>query len=190
VIDFEAKYKLVRQTKDDSSPVSIAAYFDMGMNTTEFPETDENYFFEDSTTVFKYKFAHRLAYNAQVVISRKFSHKFSLQLAPVFIYENLVEPGKENHTLALTASGRFKTGINSSLIFEYGHAMNNRSSTYVDPISIGYEVGTVGHTFQLVLSSSNQFLEQKIYTENSYDYTDSYIILGFNIKRTFWRKKK
>ncbi len=187
--DFEAKYKILRQTKDNSTPVSVAAYFNTAAWTTDFPTTTENHFFTDSTTVFEYSTAHRLSYNTQIIIARKFSKSFSMQIAPVFIYHNLVDPGKENYTVAIPVSGRLKIGMNSSVIFEYAHALNNRSDDYVDPISLGVEFGTVGHTFQFVISSSQSFLEQNLYTQDSYDYNEGSFLLGFNIKRTFWRKK-
>ncbi len=187
--DFEAKYRFLRQTKDNSMPVSVVAYLNTAIWTKDYPQLTEDYFYADSTTVFNYKFAHRVSYNTQLVISRKFSNKLSLQIAPIFIYKNLALIGKENHTAVISMSGRFKLGMKAAIIFEYSHVLNNRSSDYVDPVSIGVEWATVGHTFQFVISSTQDLLEQNIYTQDSYDYTKGYFLMGFNIKRTFWRKK-
>lgn len=187
--DFEAKYRFLRQTKDNAMPISVAAYINAAIWSKDYPQLTDDYYFADSTTAFAYQFSHRMSYNTQLIVSRKFSDKFSMQVSPILIYKNLAPVGKENHTVVLSASGRFKTGMKSAIIFEYAHALNNRSTDYVDPISIGVEWATVGHTFQFLISSTQDLIEQDIYTQDSYDYTEGYFLLGFNIKRTFWRKK-
>ena len=162
----------------------------MMMRTDPFPDEPSNSFFADSTTAFEYKFSHKFSYNAQFIVSRKFGNRLSFQLAPVLIYENLVEIGRENHSIALPISGRFRFGLlSSSLIFEYAPVLTSTSEDFMDPISIGVEFGTAGHVFQLTVSSSNYILEKNLYTRPSGDYTDGEFSLGFNIKRTFWSKK-
>ncbi|MBI33121.1 MAG: hypothetical protein CMD98_04520 [Gammaproteobacteria bacterium] len=188
IYDFEMKYKILRQTKDDSSPISLAAYFNTSAYTTSFPSVPENYYFEDSTTVFEYKLDHRLSYNTQFIIARKFSNKLSLQLATVFIYQNLVPVGKDNYTFAIPVSGRYKVGVTSSILFEFIHVINNKSENHVPPFSLAYEIVSTGHAFQIVLSSTQNLTEQEIYTSDSYDYLDGKFLFGFNIKRNFWRK--
>lgn len=186
-VDAEGKYLLFRQTEDNEMPVSIAAYFNGAVGTDEFPDVPAGAYFSDSITPFSYKFPHRLSYNSQIIIGRKFTEKFSFQLAPVFIYKNLVNPGDDNYTIALPVSGIFKTGTNSSLIFEYAYRFNNRPAYNAYPLSIAWEFGTVGHIFQIVISSTNEIIEQDIYTKNSFNYLKGNFTLGFNIKRTFWR---
>ena len=189
-IDLESKYLILRQTKDHSTPVSVAGYVNIMLRTDPFPEEPPNSFFADSLTAFEYKFSHKLSYNTQLIISRKFGNRLSLQVAPVLIYENLVEIGRENHTIAVPVSGRYRFGLlNTSLIFEYASVLNNKSDDFVNPISLGVEFGTAGHVFQLIVSSSNHILEKNLYTRPAGDYTDGEFSLGFNIKRTFWSKK-
>ena len=190
-IDLGLKLNIDKQTKNNIVPVSIAMYINAAVNTEEFPSIDTNTFFVDGITPFKYVFNHRLSYNYQLIISRKFSHAFSMQIAPAIIYNNLAVAGKDNHTIAAPISGRVKVGITSSILFEYTALLNNLSENdHLNPASIAYEIATVGHVFQIVISSSNHLLEKDNYSNESLDYLDGDLLLGFNLKRTFWSKKK
>lgn len=189
VFDFEAKYKLFRQ-KEIGSPLSVTLYFNTAVLTREFPEVGPNEFFEDLETPFKFEFSHRLTYNTQLLLSKKIGEKVSLELNQSFIYKNLVDPGNNNLVFVTTLGGKLKTGLTSSIIFEFTRKFNNRRNNYKDPISIGYEIGTVGHAFQMFISTSNEILEQAIYFSQPLDYTSGKLLLGFNIKRTFWNGNK
>jgi hypothetical protein len=194
-VDGEIKYLLFRQTEDNHMPVTAVLYFNAAMRTSRFPKVSEYAYYGDGITPFRYRdtwgnfFAHRFAYCSELICSRKFSEKFSMQVAPVLVYKNLVIPGNENKTLAVPVSIMFKTGLNSSLTAEYAHRFNNRPNEGIYPLSIAWEVGTTGHIFQLVLSSSSELVEQEIYFKDSYNYTKGNFSLGFNIRRTFWKKK-
>lgn len=185
VYDLEGKYKVLSQ-KETGMPVSAAVYFNVGYSSREFPEVGPNEFFPDLETPFEYKFAHRLSYNTQILLSRKFGEKFSLELNPTVIYRNLVPPGQDNFTVGGSLGGRFRTGLTSSIIFEYSSRFNNRIGNYHDPISLGFEIGTAGHAFQMFVTTTNQIIEQYIYSIEPSDYTEGQILIGFNIKRTFW----
>jgi hypothetical protein len=187
--DFEGKYLVLSQTEKGETPISVALYFNTAVSARDFPETTPNTFFADSVTLFEYSNAHRLSYNSQIIISKKINNSLSFQISPTVIYQNLVEPKNDNYTMVIPFSGRIKIGLRSSFIFEYAYVINNRNPNHLDPFSFGFEFGTAGHTFQLICTSSNYMLEQNLYTnKSSYDYLDKKFALGFNIKRTFWRK--
>jgi hypothetical protein len=188
-IDLEAKYLLAKQTTDFSMPVSIAFYFNTAVRTEDFPNLPDNVYFEDGVTPFVYKTAHRFTYNTQLIVSSKLSEKISFQVNPIFIYQNLAPPFHDNFTLVLSGGGRFKTGIRTAIIAEYAHVFNNRNNNFNDPFSVGVEFGTVGHTFQVFLSTAPRILESQIYTQSAVDITEGQFLLGFNLKRIFWRKK-
>ena len=184
VFDFEGKYRILRQ-KDGGSPISASLYFNTAVSTQSFPEVGPNEFFEDLETPFEYKFSHRLSYNAQLLMSKKISDNISLELNPTIIYKNLVDPGNKNLVFATSFGGRIKTGLTSSILFEFTKKFNNRNN-YTDPISLGFEIGTAGHSFQMFITTSNQIIEQAMYFSEPLDYTDGELLLGFNLKRTFW----
>ena len=189
-IDVEAKYVLLKQTADNSSPLSIAIFNNTGINTEQFKNYGSNAFFSDSITPFQNKFSHRVNYVTELILSRKFSDKLSLQLSPTIVYKNLILGLVENHfTFVLPFSGRFQYSFGSAILFEYAHKLNNRSDLALDnPFSIGFEFGTAGHVFQVFMSNSYYLREANIYTLEPYDFYQSpnEFVLGFNIRRVWW----
>lgn len=189
-IDVEAKYVLLKQAADNSSPLSIAIFNNTGINTEQFKNYGSNAFFSDSITPFQNKFSHRVNYVTELILSRKFSDKLSLQLSPTIVYKNLVLGLVENHfTFVLPFSGRFQYSFGSAILFEYAHKLNNRSNLALDnPFSIGFEFGTAGHVFQVFMSNSYYLREANIYTLEPYDFYQSpnEFVLGFNIRRVWW----
>jgi hypothetical protein len=188
-VDGEIKYLLFRQTENNKMPVTVVAYFNAALKTGSFQKVSQHAFFSDGITPFEYKFNHRFAYCYELICSRKFSEKYSMQVTPVWLYKNLVSPGFENQTLSLLVSIMYKIGLNSSLTAEYAHRFNNRPADGHYPLSVAWEMGTTGHIFQLVLSSSSELVEQEIYFKDGYNYPKGNFALGFNIRRIFWNKK-
>jgi hypothetical protein len=188
--NIEVKRLILSQTTDNKMPVSIAVYADVSCMSDAFPPVPKNSYFGDGVTAFEYTFRHRLTYNSQLLISRKFGELLSVELNPVFIYRNLVAPGKDNHTFNLTTAFSIRTSKNSSILAEYAYRFNNEPINGNYPLSLGMEFGTVGHTFQIVISSARDLQEQAIYSSETTDYQKGELLFGFNIKRTFWYKKK
>ena len=188
--DVEAKYVVLKQTANNSMPISLAIFHNAGVNTEESPNYGPNAFFSDSITPFEAKFAHRLDYTTELIISRQFNDVLSLQISPTLVYKNLVIGLEEDHvTFALPFSGRIQYSFSSAILFEYAYKLNNRSDFRLDnPFSIGFEFGTAGHVFQLFMSNSYYLRESAIYTMEPYDlYESPYeFILGFNIRRVWW----
>ena len=189
-IDFEGKYVLLRQTADNSSPLSVAIFNNTGINTEPFKDYGPNAFFSDSITPFENRFSHRVSYTTELILSRKFSDKVSLQISPTLVYKNLVFGLKEDHfTFVVPFSGRFQYSFGSAILFEYAHKLNNRSELALDnPFSLGFEFGTAGHVFQVFMSNSYYLRESNIYTLEPYDFYQSphEFVLGFNIRRVWW----
>jgi Membrane bound beta barrel domain (DUF5777) len=186
--DLEAKYLIAKQTADFKMPVSIAAYFNTAIRTEDYPNLPKNAYFVDGITPFVYKTSHRFAYNTQLIISSKLSDKISVQVNPIFIYQNLVAPEHDNFTLVLSGGGRYKFGLRSAIIAEYAYVFNNRDDEFNNPFSLGVEFGTAGHTFQVFVSSASKILESQIYTTSAVNVSEGEFLIGFNLKRVFWRK--
>lgn len=187
--DLEAKRIILTQTTDNHVPVTVAAYVDAACMSDAFVPVSKNAYFGDGVTPFENKFLHRLSYNSQLIISRKFSKRISAELVPSYMYHNLVVPGNDNYTLNLTAGIAIRTTLNASFIAEYGYRFNNEPTTKNYPLSIGYEFGTPGHAFQIVVSSARDILEQQIYSTECTNYPKGEFVIGFNLKRSFWYKK-
>ncbi len=189
-IDLEGKYVLFRQTKDGTTPLSVAIFNNTGINTEEDKNYGPNAFFGDSITPYENKFSHRLTYTTELILSRQFSDKISLQLSPTLVYKNVVLGLDEDHfTFVLPFSGRFQYSFGSAILFEYAHKLNNRSESALNnPFSLGFEFGTAGHVFQVFMSNSYYLREANIYTSEPYDFFNSpnEFVLGFNIRRVWW----
>jgi len=189
-IDIEGKYVLLRQTADNSSPLSVAVFNNTGINTEPYNDYGPTAFFSDSITHFENKFSHRISYTTELIFSRKFSDNLSLQISPTLVYKNLVFGLEKNHfTFVLPFSGRFQYSFGSSILFEYAHKLNNRSSSALDnPFSLGLEFGAAGHVFKVFMSNSYYLREANIYTLEPYNFYQSpnEFVLGFNIRRVLW----
>ncbi len=189
-IDLEVKYLLTRQTKDFKMPVSAAAYLNIGWRTEKFPPVPEGGVFGGTNRPFTYKSTHRFSYNSQIILSSRLNDKLSVQVAPVFVYQNLVPAGYDNLTVTLTGGGRYKTGLISSLLFEYAYVLNNRFENFHNPFSAGIEFATAGHIFQVFLSTAARINETHIYSSSATDLSDGKFLIGFNLQRNFWKKQK
>jgi len=133
----------------------------------------------------KFSFAY------QLLIARKFSNAFSLQLMPTMIHENIVyNASSSNDLFALGAGARIKLTPRSSLNFEYYYQLPGYKlpGTY-NTFSIGYEIETGGHVFQLHLSNSTGMTERTVISENYGQWGNGDIHFGFNISRAFAIKK-
>jgi len=189
--DLVGKVRLLKQTEEDEMPISVTLVADAALMSDDFLALSDRYFFADGTTPFVYRFGHRMSYSAQAVIARKFSRSFSLQVAPVSIYRNLVPIGESNHMMALSVAARLKVTTKGSILAEASPVLTGRSPGQDrPPVALAYEVATVGHVFQIVLASSQEIIDQRIYPSAVSRYDEGYMHLGFNIARTLFVKPK
>jgi len=183
VYDLGIKYKFLHQTITEKMPISMALYTNVGVSTIDFPTLVAGSTFANGKN-FSYSFAHRLSYNAQFIVSRKFSPVFSMQFAPVMIWRNLVATDEENLNLALPIGGRLRLNNKSAILFEITPKLLAKDKQM--PLALTYEIASSSaHAFQIILASTDRILEQRIYTSPVYDYTKGKFVLGFTIKRLF-----
>lgn len=174
VFDFRTKYIFIRQSESGKIPVSIGIKGDVGINTNE-----NGFSFQD-----------RLNYFSSVMIARKFSDAFSLQLTPMYSHFNTVFTGEENDHFALGVGGELHLSDRWAIIAEYYPVFGPRSDGTEDAFAIGANIETGGHVFQLFLKSSNWHSEQYIISQNTDDFWSGDIRFGFNVNRIFWFGKK
>jgi len=173
--ELTAKYKLASQ-EVNGFPVTIVGYNTMDINTKlsdeEFPAL---------------KGTDRLAFSTQLPISRKFSNTFSMELNPIYIHKNLYDPlFEEKDNFLLAAGGRYKLSNRVSLNLEYAARLNaTETSFYHNPITLGVDIETGGHIFQLLFSNS-QAMNDVSYFTNANGITEGKgIYFGFNLYRVF-----
>ena len=191
MVDLAVKARLLRQTVDDAMPVSVTGFFDAAVMTDAFPAVPENAYFADLTTPFVYEFKHRMSYRTQLIVGRRFNEVFSLQAAAAFEYRNLAPAGGENIIVAIPVSGRVKVSTKGAILFEYAPIVQGRQpANHLDPVAIAYELATLGHVFQIIIASSGEIMEQRLYTSPQVRYEKGNMLLGFNISRTLFVKPR
>jgi len=173
--DFATKYMLLPQIKD-GFPVTIAGFNSLSINNT----------LKESLYP-KLQFKDRLTYVAQLLISRKFSEKLSLEIVPSFFHQNFVEDVDQSNTqYAIGFGGRYKFAKRWSLNMDYAaHLNRDPNSLYKNPLSIGFDLETGGHVFQMHFTSSQAIDEAGYLGRTTGDWTKGDIFFGFNLARVF-----
>jgi len=171
------KYKLLRQSSGKKTmPFSLSAFGSMTINTLKNEDPD-----------IEVLFTSRLAYAFQLIFARKFSTGFTAQLSPTLIHRNLVETTDEkNDVFALGFGARHKIGKRLAINAEYIHVFPGQiADQYTNSISIGVDIETGGHVFQLHLTNSTAMIEKGFVAENTGEFFKGDIRFGFNISRVF-----
>lgn len=179
--DASLKVKILRQsTGKRKMPVSLNYFVNMGINSLQWQDEErENYF------------SSRLSYTHQLLVARKISRGISLQLMPTLNHFNLVETVEDdNDVFSLGAAGRFKLSNRISLNLEYYYLLSQQSrKDYQDSFSIGIDIETGGHVFQLHATNSAGIIEQHFIPRTEGKWLNGDIHIGFNISRAFVLKK-
>ena len=171
------KYKILRQSTGlREMPVTLAILGTSAIHTLKWAATDRENLFSS-----------RLYYVGQLIIGRKFSNGFSMQFSPTIVHRNLVKTQAEmNDVLAIGVSGRIKLNKRLSLNTEYIYVMPDQTSPiYHNSLSIGFDIETGGHVFQLHFTNSTSMIEKGFIAETVGDWGNGDIHFGFNISRVF-----
>ena len=177
-VDAFAKFKVLRQAKE-KMPVTVTALASMMIKTGPFADpTRVNYF------------SSRLYYSGQLLIARKFSEGFSMQLMPTIVHYNLAEsPNDHNDVFALGVGGRIKLSKRISLNAEYYYQLPSYMlNGTVNSLAIGFDIETGGHVFQFHFTNSTGMTERTFISETTGDWLKGDIHFGFNISRVFTLK--
>lgn len=175
IYESSLKYRLISQ-KENGFPFTIVGYNSILINTA---------LSEDNLP--KLEFKHRLGYTAQLLISRKVNTNLSLELAPTFFHDNYVMvDDQDNSQYALGLGGRYKLGKRWSLNMDYGWHLNRASdSPFKNPFSIGVDLETGGHVFQMHFTNSQAMNTNGFLGQATGDWGDGDIYFGFNLTRIF-----
>jgi hypothetical protein len=131
----------------------------------------------------------RFAYYWQAIVGRKFSEAFTLQLIPTLLHRNKVSQGEDNDLYAGGIGSRIKLSKRISLNVDYYYVFNQPPGIR-NPLSVGFDIETGGHVFQLHFTNALGINERAFLSETSDNWGDGDIQFGFNISRSFQLKKK
>jgi len=174
------KYKILRQSTGLSRmPVSLSGYFSTAITSLKW----EDMGVENRTNYF----SSRVSYTYQLLVARKFSNSISAQLIPSLIHKNLVPNGEDkNDIFSVGVGGRVKLTKRMSVNAEYFYTPTGQISyDFNQPLSIGLDIETGGHVFQLHFSNAQAFFDRGFITETNGKWWDGDIYFGFGISRVF-----
>ena len=181
-VDAFVKFAPVRQsTGSHSFPVTIALVSGITMDGMPWADPTRNNYFSS-----------RLAFYNQIIIGRKFSEGFTLQVSPTMVHKNLVQLNSdENDIYALGVGGRLKLSKRVAFTWDYTHTfVGMPDSGYYNPLSVGFDIETGGHVFQLHFSNATGMNERAFITETTGKWGKGEIRFGFNLSRVFQLKKR
>lgn len=179
--DYFLKYRPIQQaTGPRSSPVSVVLV--AGTTHTILKSSDGS---------FQTFFASRNAYYQQAILGRKFTEAFTLQTMYTLLERDFRDKTLyPNNVHALGFGGRLKISRRVSINADYQYILNQENSDLYNPLSIGFDIETGGHVFQLHFTNSKGMNERAILNGSEYSWGKGDIFFGFNISRSFQIKKK
>ncbi|WP_281225682.1 DUF5777 family beta-barrel protein [Flavobacterium aquiphilum] len=175
IYELTAKYRIKSQ-EENGFPVTVVGYNTMDINTNL------------STDIYpNLEFNNRLAYTTQLLVSRKFSDRFSAEIAPVFIHKNLYDPTTErDNQFVIGTGGRYKLTKRLSVNLEYAARIDApENDVYHDLLSVGLDIETGGHIFQLVFSNCQTMNDVYVFSNATGKWNGGSIYFGFNLYRVF-----
>ncbi len=169
------KYRFAHQhTGLKAFPLSLVWVSGITLNSTKITDPRLN------------DFSNKLGYYHQLIAGRKFSEAFTLQLSPTFVHRNLVEYHTDmNNMVAVGIGGRVKISRRSAFILDTYPIVYGASSYNKIPVSIGFDIETGGHVFQLHITNAKGMNEKSFITETLQDWGKGEIQFGFNLSRVF-----
>lgn len=178
------KIKMLRQsTGDRNMPISAVLYSTINYTTLRFNDGLPHYE------------SDRLSYSYQLILARKFGDRFSAEVVPTLVHYNLVQTkAQSNDVFALGFGGRIKITQRLALTGEY--MLQMPKNTYFDEtsqsevpynnaLSIGFDIETGGHVFQLHLTNSRGLIDPQWIGRTPGSWSAGDIYFGFNISRVF-----
>ena len=173
IIDANSKIRLRRQVKN-GFPVTLVINSVVYLNQWVYSQLQKDDFI----------FTNQLSYTNQILFARKINRNLTLQLSPTIVHYNLVENLYEsNDKYSLGIGGRHKLTSRVSLNTEYFYQLNDKRNNNV--FSLGFDIETGGHVFQLHLSNSPAMIDSKFITQTTGKWLKGDVYFGFNISRVF-----
>jgi len=177
--DAFAKVSILRQSSGvKNMPIQLSY-----MSSTEIIGLNTNQAMQQNYT-------SRMSFVNQILIARKFNESLSLQLTPTYIHRNLVPTELDRNDLfALGIGGRYKITKRMAFNVEYFYVYRDNAITlpvtYYNPLSVGIDIETGGHVFQIMLTNSTAMREGGFIGKTTGGWSNAGIHLGFNISRVF-----
>lgn len=180
------KYKFFGQTGKGkhSKAFSLSYYGNVSVNGLTWTDMGV------STSRTNY-FSSRLSYVHQILMARKFGDVMTLQLMPMVYHQNLVKFNSDpNDLYILGMGGSFKMTRSSRFNVEYYPVLNRGSnSNTTNALSLGVDIETGGHVFQLMIGNTRGMVENNMIPYTTGKWLKGDLYFGFNLCRYFSMKR-
>lgn len=132
-------------------------------------------------------FSRRLAFYHELIIGRKFNDWLTLQMTPTIIHRNIVANRLvPNELYAVGFGGRAKFTKRVAFVWDYSYVINRfPADLNSNPLSLGFDIETGGHVFQLHFSNAVGMNERAYLTDDNSNWLKGEIRFGFNLSRVF-----
>ena len=178
--DFSIKYALLQQMKGGGMPFSLTYFGNFAVDGR-----DKKYFGKGTD---------RLSFFHQLILARKVTEKFSLQVSPSLSYFNNVEgyldengdvqKKMDNAHFAVAFMGRYKITETMAIIAGADQPVTVHPTNNPYPnICFGLEITTSAHSFQVFAGNYSSIVPQSNNVFNQNDYKNGQFLIGFNITR-------
>lgn len=176
--EFNVAYRILDQTRSNKIPVAVMYYGNLVIDARA-----------EEVFGVNYEFSHRLSYFNQLLISRKFTNAITVHTGLSFSHFNSVDSLLEHDKIAWHLGGRIKVWSDNSFIFEFTQPLEPKNfAEHVEltnppkaGLSLGIELGTSTHAFQIFVSNYQEIIPQQNVSFNQNDFFDGDKLIGFNI---------
>lgn len=169
--DAFGKYQILQQNDNFPLTIAINAGGSIPSIRDYFPDEYDN-------------FSDKVSVSAQVHLATTIKN-FGFQISPGYLktgYLLLEQQNLSIFTLAVGASIRISKKVSANI--EYLHPFTSELSMQ-NPLSMGIDLDTGGHLFQIIVSNSQRMFDQALYTQTTGEWTEASLFFGFNLVREF-----
>jgi hypothetical protein len=175
-IDVYVKARIIGQGGLNQFPFSVTYYGSGSFSTLRgiYPPDEDN-------------FSGRLSIVNSLLFARKFGEGFSLQINPIWLRSNyLPEIQSSADDLSIGMAARIRILQRVHLNLEYIHEIIDDKVDDKNPLSVGFDLETGGHVFQLFFSSTQGIFDKAYLINTNETWSTGGVYFGFNITRVFY----
>ena len=173
IFDAFGKYRLVYQKSGKGSPISVTLFQNASLKTNPGRSINQ-----------AGSFSEKLSFGTQLLLARKFTRNFSLQVSPTFIHRNsALSPEDSTNHFAVGFGGRYRVGGHVSITSEYYYLANPiESSNTFDAFSLGVNWELTDLMLQFYMTNSHNIADDVFITQtrNNFNTRDGNFFFGFN----------
>ena len=169
--DAFAKYRLAGQSSSFPFSVVITVGGSLPTRRDIFPDAYDN-------------FSDKFSWDAELLLAKTMG-RIGIQVSPGYLktgYINQISKNLSLFTLGLggAVSISKKVSANVEYLLPFNSDIPGKNA-----LSLGVDIDTGGHLFQLVLSNNQRMFHQAVYTDTAGDWTEGKLYFGFNLIREF-----